>query len=232
MSYKPPSTVPEAGVEGLPGSVPTRGYGWATLAGYRPTMARKKARTSSRRRRSSGTHPNRSVRPASGPRFVGRDPSPVLDKYPPKEPQLRGPIRTPTASGASRPPLASSAPSPASSSAATPLAPSAPTASSAPAPGLPASDLIRLDRAFDPDEFSQLLGETTVRIRVPRDSLDEVLRRVTEFMGFGVYVYSISVRPSDSPSLKEFEVELQRVDFSTERGRWEPFVERGAVEGG
>jgi hypothetical protein len=73
-----------------------------------------------------------------------------------------------------------------------------------------------------------MLGETSVRVRVPRENLTEVLRRVTDFMGFGVYVYAITVRPAASASLKEFEVELQRVDFSPERNRWEEFVERGA----
>lgn len=101
----------------------------------------------------------------------------------------------------------------------------------APAAGAaPPSNLIRLDRPFDVDEVSQLLGETTVRLRVPRENLDEVLRRVTEFMGFGVYVYAISVRPADSASLKEFEVELQRVDFDTAKNRWQPFVERGTLD--
>lgn len=61
---------------------------------------------------------------------------------------------------------------------------------------------------------------------MPRESLLEVLQRVAEFMGFGIYVYAITVRPAAAALLKEFEVELQRVDFSQERDRWEPFVEK------
>ena len=74
-----------------------------------------------------------------------------------------------------------------------------------------------------------MLGETSVKVKVPREDLMEVLRRVTDFMGFGVYVYAVSVRPSDSASLKEFDVELQRVDFNVERGTWDPFIERDAA---
>ncbi len=75
-----------------------------------------------------------------------------------------------------------------------------------------------------------MLGETAIRLTVPRDSLGEVLRRVTEFMGFGIYVYSITVRPAPSELLKGFVVELQRVDYDPEGQRWKPFVERGAVD--
>jgi hypothetical protein len=89
--------------------------------------------------------------------------------------------------------------------------------------------LITLDRPFDFDEFSSLLGETSIRVTVPRDALPEVLRRVTEFMGFGIYVYAISVRPAPAELLKSFVVELQRVDYSPEKGTWVPFVEQGAV---
>ncbi len=76
-----------------------------------------------------------------------------------------------------------------------------------------------------------MLGETAIRVTVPRDDLPEVLRRVTDFMGFGIYVYAISVRPAPSDLLKSFVVELQRVDFSAEAGRWVPFVEKGAPGG-
>ncbi len=108
--------------------------------------------------------------------------------------------------------------------------PASPQASPGPpSPLSPPTSLIRLDRPFDVDEFSHMLGETTVKVRVPREDLPEVLRRVTDFMGFGVYVYAITVRPSSSASLKEFDVELERVDFVPERNRWEPFVERGSV---
>jgi len=75
-----------------------------------------------------------------------------------------------------------------------------------------------------------LLGETSVRITVPREALAEVLQRVLEFMGFGIYVYSISVRPAATELLKGFVVELQRVDFSSEKGAWLPFVEKGTTD--
>ncbi len=75
-----------------------------------------------------------------------------------------------------------------------------------------------------------LLGETTIRVTVPRDSLVEVLRRVTEFMGFGIYVYSLAVRPAPSDLLKEFVVELQRVDFDRAKQSWLPFVEKGTAD--
>jgi len=89
--------------------------------------------------------------------------------------------------------------------------------------------LIRLERPFDPDDFSHLLGETAVRVTVPPDALPEVLRRVVEFMGFGIYVYAISVRPAPSELLKGFVVELQRVEYDPAAGAWKPFVERGAA---
>lgn len=77
------------------------------------------------------------------------------------------------------------------------------------------------------DDFAALLGETSIRVTVPREALPEVLRRVTEFMGFGIYVYSVTVRPAPSELLKGFVVELQRVDYSSEKGAWVPFVEKG-----
>ena len=93
-----------------------------------------------------------------------------------------------------------------------------------------ATPLITLDRPFDLDGFSSLLGETSIRVTVPRDDLPELLRRVLDFMGFGIYVYSISVRPAPTELLKSFVVELRRVDFHPERGSWEPFVEKGVGE--
>jgi hypothetical protein len=139
--------------------------------------------------------------------FVGRDSSPVLDRYPPKDPGLsvRGPPPTTAA-------------------AATKTTPATPTheADSAPAP------LISLERPFDVDEFSSLLGETSVRVTVPREDLAEVLRRVSEFMGFGIYVYAVTVRPTPGDLLKSFVVELQRVDYSSAKGAWLPFEEKGA----
>jgi hypothetical protein len=66
-------------------------------------------------------------------------------------------------------------------------------------------------------------------VTVPREALTEVLRRVTDFMGFGIYVYSVTVRPAPSELLKGFVVELQRVDFDPQTKLWKPFVERGAA---
>ena len=93
----------------------------------------------------------------------------------------------------------------------------------------PPEGLIRLERPFDVDEFSQLLGETRIRVTVPHDALAEVLRRVIDFMGFGIYVYSITVRPSPSELLKGFVVELQRVDYDPGSKGWKPFVEGGTA---
>lgn len=80
------------------------------------------------------------------------------------------------------------------------------------------------------DEFARSLGETSIKVIVPREDLPELLRRVTDFMGFGIYVYQLTVRPAPAELLKSFEVELLRVDYSRERGRWVPFVEKGAVD--
>ncbi|MGA8604340.1 MAG: hypothetical protein WB788_04670 [Thermoplasmata archaeon] len=150
---------------------------------------------------------------APPPRFVGRDASPVLEHYPPKAPGTapKGPPPRPSVSS---PPG------------------TAPTPSSTPSPAAagPSQPLITLERPFDVDDFSALLGGTSIRITVPRDALPEVLRRVTEFMGFGIYVYSISVRPAATELLKGFVVELQRVDYSAEKGTWVPFVEKGTTD--
>jgi hypothetical protein len=98
-----------------------------------------------------------------------------------------------------------------------------PAADSAPA----ATGLLSLERPFDVDEFAQQLGENLIRVRVPREHLGEVLTRVANFMGFGIYVYRFTVRPASSGVLKEFEVELERVDFSTTGGEWVPFQDKG-----
>jgi len=172
-----------------------------------PMTAKKRARAS---KSASRTRPRRSRAPR--PRFVGRDASPVLDRYPPKEPGS-APKGPPSIT------LASSSPAPSG--------PSTPTSPASNAPGQP---LITLDRPFDVDDFSTLLGGTSIRVTVPRDALPEVLRRVTEFMGFGIYVYSISVRPAPSELLKGFVVELQRVDYSAEKRAWVPFVEKGTTD--
>lgn len=155
----------------------------------------------------------RRATPSAKPRFVGRDASPVLDRYPPKSPGT-----------APRGPPSLAPPPPATETKTAPAA-----ASSAPSGGVP-TPLITLERPFDVDDFSTLLGETSIRVTVPREALPEVLRRVTEFMGFGIYVYSISVRPAPHELLKGFVVELQRVDYSAEKGAWVPFVEKGTTD--
>jgi hypothetical protein len=168
-----------------------------------------------------------SPRAGPAPGFVGRAGSPVLERYPKKDPSLsvKGP---PTASRTV--PLAPPRPSP------------APTLASAPTPGTtPAGPaeaarpstppiLIALEKPFSVDEFAQLLGETNIRVTVPREFITEVLQRITDFMGFGIYVYSFRVRPAPSELLKEFVVELQRVDFSRASRDWIPFLEQGRSE--
>jgi len=170
-------------------------------------MAERK-RSRGKRRPSRPKHGHRS---SARPRFVGRDPSPVLDHYPPKA-GASSPVRPVTLPPAAPP---SSAPGPPSGAAAPPTAPATP--------------LITLDRPFDVDEFAALLGETSIRVTVPRESLPEVLQRVLEFMGFGIYVYTVSVRPAPAELLKSFVVELQRVDYSAEKSAWVPFVEKGTT---
>ncbi len=159
------------------------------------------------KRSKKGGRPPASARPRKKKGgFVGRDASPVLDRYPPKDPQLS--VRGPPRPGSPAPPAP---------------APAQPTEAGTPAP-LP---LIALERPFDVDEFSTLLGETAIQVTVPREDLGEVLRRVSEFMGFGIYVYQVTVRPTPGGLLKSFVVRLERVDFSPEKGEWTPFVEKG-----
>ncbi|MGP8074776.1 MAG: hypothetical protein ACLP74_07145 [Thermoplasmata archaeon] len=169
-----------------------------------------------KRGQARSARPKRTARtpPKAPSKFVGRDASPVLERYPPRPnapappPPLRqAPARSlPAAPATAPPPAAGSTPSPSS------------------------GPLIRLERPFDVDDFSTLLGETSVKVNVPRESLTEVLRRVTDFMGFGIYVYSVNIRPAPTELLKEFVVELQRVDFSAEKKAWLPFVDKGASE--
>jgi hypothetical protein len=162
------------------------------------------------------TRPKRGARKAPvTPRFVGRDASPVLDRYPPKDPRL-APQGSATRS--------------ATSTAPSPPAPSTPATSRSEGIGSDSEPLITLDRPFDLEEFSTLLGETSIRVTVPREDLTELLRRVTDFMSFGIYVYAVTVRPAPAELLKSFVVELQRVDYSKEKGAWVPFVEKGTVD--
>lgn len=107
------------------------------------------------------------------------------------------------------------------------LAAAAPVSGSPPVAPKP---LISLEKPFDVDEFSQLLGQTLIQVTVPRDSLAEVLRRACDFMSFGIYVYTIRVRPGPEEQLKSFIVELQRVDYSPTAGDWAPFEDRGRAD--
>ncbi|MCI4335029.1 MAG: hypothetical protein L3K04_05335 [Thermoplasmata archaeon] len=156
----------------------------------------------------------------SPPRFVGRDSSPVLDKYPPKDPSLT--LR------ALPPPIPSPArPAPAGTKA----PPVAGAALSSPVVAPPGGGtLLNLEKPFDPDEFAQQLGETRIQVEVPRDALAEVLRRIADFMGFGIYVYEIRVAPLPGEQLKAFRLDLTRVDYSAGERRWNPFEERGRSE--
>ena len=178
----------------------------------------KKRGTNARKKRGVAPRIARKVSAPSRERakFVGREPSPVLDHYPPKDPGIavRGNLPSPAAP-ASRP-----------------ASPPAPVAASPPstAPPPPPVSLISLERPFDVDEFSQSLGENAIRVTVPREDLAEVLRRITDFMGFGIYVYRFSVRPAPSDQLKQFIVELERVDYSPEARDWVPFEEKGRSE--
>lgn len=182
--------------------------------------SRPKRRGSTDRKRTSQAVRPRSGRGKARSGFVGRDASPVRDSYPEKAARP-----TPTSRPSPIPPAGRPAHPPDTSPSATPGPTGLPAAA-------PPEGLIRLERPFDPDEVSRLLGETSIRVTVPRDALAEVLRRVTEFMGFGIYVYSISVRPAPSEMLRGFVVELQRVDFDPAAREWRPFVERGAVGAG
>jgi hypothetical protein len=145
---------------------------------------------------------------------VGRDGSPVLDHYPPKASPFG------TAPSSARAVVKSRAPA-----ASPPSVPPTPTVSAP--PGGTAGGLLRLDSPFDPDEFARQLGETRIQVDVPRDSLAEVLRRVADFMGFGIYVYEIRVAPVPGDQLQAFRLELTRVDYSAREKRWNPFEERG-----
>ncbi len=97
----------------------------------------------------------------------------------------------------------------------------------APAPAPAGAGLLSLDAPFDLDGFSQLLGEPALRVTVPRENLAEVLHRVTDFMGFGIYVYAFRVEPAPEERLRRFVVTLERVDYSAARAVWVPFEEKG-----
>jgi len=190
-------------------------------------MPRRKVRTRSvpKRPKAARARSRPSKRGSTEPHFVGRAGSPVLDKYPPKA------MDAPVAARATVTP-APPAPLPLSTPVVTPSAAAPAPASSAPAsPSAgPPKLLISLEKPFDVDDFAQLLGQTQIKVTVPRDSLAEVLRRACDFMGFGIYVYTIRVRPGPEELLKTFIVELQRVDFSTQARDWAPFQDRGRAD--
>ncbi len=76
---------------------------------------------------------------------------------------------------------------------------------------------------FDVDEFSQKLGETSIKVVVPRDHLPEVLKRALDFISFGIYVYTIVVIPAPNPTLDSFVVQMDRIDFNDRLKGWVPF---------
>ncbi len=205
----------------------------------RDAMARRSSRKAAPRARRPRARPARARRGRSAPlprapratappasSWKGRDSSPVLERYPTKEANAPVGAATPAPSvaRAARPtgPSVTAAPPPA-------------VAAAVPGPGsvatpTPPRGLITLDTAFDVDGFSQSLGETSLRVVVPREDLVEVLRRVTDFMGFGIYVYALRVYPEPAETLRRFVVELQRVDYSEERRAWLPFEEKGVSD--
>ncbi|MGA7860779.1 MAG: hypothetical protein WCB19_02850 [Thermoplasmata archaeon] len=174
------------------------------------------------------TRGSKTPKRASPPHFVGRAGSPVLERYTPKSMDAAvGEVV------ASLPPPPKPAPSAALPTLTPPSAPGptpAALSSAAGAPVGPPKLLISLEKPFDVDEFAQLLGQTQIQVTVPRDSLVEVLRRVCDFMGFGIYVYAFRVRPGPEELLKTFIVELQRVDFSSSAHDWMPFQDRGRAD--
>jgi|GEM_PF-383473 len=176
-------------------------------------VTRRRRRAAPRKTPGRAGASSRPRRPPTPRGFVGRDASPVLERYPPRP-------------GAAPPPPPVVPPSPARIAPPPPSTSPASTPTAGPAP----PGLLTLDRPFDADEFAQLLGSTAIRVEVPKDALAEVLRRITDFMGFGIYVYAVSVRPGPDEMLRRFVVELQRVDFSVEQGRWVPFQEKGTVD--
>ena len=163
---------------------------------------------------------------------MGRDASPILDKYPSKK--VDEPVRLDLRPATPRAPAPPAPAAPVVAAPARPAAPAPAAPTSAPATGLTmlggspgAKGLLSLEPPFDVDEFAQSLGENQLRVVVPREDLPEVLRRITDFMGFGIYVYALQVRPADEELLKKFVVELTRVDFSPEKRAWAPFEDKG-----
>ena len=110
-----------------------------------------------------------------------------------------------------------------------PVAP-APSRSQPPAP--PAgvtSGILKLEAPFDVDDFCRQLGETRLRVTVPKAQVPEVLRRILEFMDFGIYVYTLVVLPAPGTTLDRFVVQLDRIQYNEARRVWVPFEERGVA---
>jgi hypothetical protein len=80
------------------------------------------------------------------------------------------------------------------------------------------------------DELSRQLGESHLRFEVPKTELAETLKRVFEFMDFGVYVYSVVVLPAPGKTLERFVLQLDRIEYDERRGVWIPFREKGVAD--
>jgi hypothetical protein len=184
----------------------------------------KKPKSSSRRSLKS-----KAGRKTAPGHFVGRDGSPVLDRYSPKS--MDAAVGEIIASlPPPEPPAVVPPPPQAAARAHAPSNSPDSTAGKSASPSAAPKILISLEKPFDIDDFSQLLGQTQITVTVPRDSLAEVLRRACDFMSFGIYVYAIRVRPGPEELLKSFVVELQRVDYSAQGRDWTPFQDRGRAD--
>lgn len=84
------------------------------------------------------------------------------------------------------------------------------------------------EKPFDVDEFSQMLGETSIRVVVPREQMEEVLKRAMDFINFGIYVYSIVVLPSPKKTMESFILQMDRIDYDEKRNVWIPFDDKKA----
>ena len=113
---------------------------------------------------------------------------------------------------------------------AAPRSSSSPPPAPAPPPSTPSPGLLRLEPAFDVDELSRQLGESHLRFEVPKAELAETLKRVLEFMDFGVYVYSVVLLPAPGKTLERFVLQLDRIEYDERRGVWIPFREKGVAD--
>ena len=111
-----------------------------------------------------------------------------------------------------------------------PAAPSPSRSRPPPAPTGVTSGILKLEPPFDVDDLCRQLGETHLRASVPRAQVPEVLRRIMEFMDFGVYVYTLVVLPAPGATLDRFVVQLDRIQYNEARRVWVPFQERGVAD--